>query len=63
MDNAFLPEESNENRSARMSVLTWHPKKGEALNLFTHIRHRRGRHDGAMGRKTRSHLAHHRIPG
>ena len=42
MDNALLPEESNENRSARMSVLTWHPKEGEALNLFTHIRHRRG---------------------
>ena len=40
MDNALLPEESNEkpNRSARISVLTWHPKEGEALNLFTHIR-------------------------
>ena len=42
MDNALLPAESNENRSARMSVLTWHPKEGEALNLFTHIRHRQG---------------------
>ena len=29
-----------ENRIARMTVLTWHPKDARPVNLFTHIRHR-----------------------
>ena len=43
MDRALLPEGiiESENRTARMSVLAWHPNDGKALNLFTHIRHRR----------------------
>ena len=28
-------------RTARMTVLTWHPKDARPSNLFTHIRHRR----------------------
>ena len=46
MDQNPLPKENYENRSGRMSVLAWHPKEGNALNLFTHIRHRR---DDAIG--------------
>ncbi len=41
MDDILGPEEAGENRTARMSVLAWHPKGGEPLNLFAHIRHRR----------------------
>ena len=33
--------EGVESRTARMTVLTWHPKVGGAFNLFTLIRHRR----------------------
>ena len=32
---------SAEGRTARMVVLTWHQNDGNAVNLFTHIRHRR----------------------
>ena len=28
-------------RVARVAVLAWHPKDGQPINLFTHIRHRR----------------------
>ena len=28
-------------RTARMAVLAWHPENGDAINLFTHVRHRR----------------------
>ena len=28
-------------RSARVTVLTWHPKDARPVNLFTHVRHRR----------------------
>ena len=28
-------------RTARMTVLAWHPKGKEPVNLFTHVRHRR----------------------
>ena len=41
MDDVLLPEGAGENRTARMSVLAWHPKDGEPRNLFTHVRHRR----------------------
>ena len=34
-------EAVDEDRTARLSVLAWHPKDGRARNLFTHIRHRR----------------------
>ena len=41
MDNILLPDGANEDRTARISALAWHPKDGEVRNLFTHIRHRR----------------------
>ena len=28
-------------RTARTAVLAWHPANGDAINLFTHVRHRR----------------------
>ena len=31
----------NKGRTARMTVLTWHPQDGQTFNLFTLIRHRR----------------------
>ena len=46
MENIPALDKGNENRTARMSVLAWHPKEGEVHNLFTHIRHRRA---GGMG--------------
>ena len=33
--------DSARDRVARVAVLSWHPKDGEPINLFTHIRHRR----------------------
>ena len=41
MDNILVLDGSYENRTSRMSVLSWQPKDGKACNLFTHIRHRR----------------------
>lgn len=41
MDDTLVQEGAGENRTARMSVLAWHPKGGGPRNLFTHIRHRR----------------------
>ena len=41
MNDASLPERSDENRTARMSVLAWHQEDGKVYNMFTHIRHRR----------------------
>ena len=41
MDNIPLLDGGKENRTARMSVVSWHPKDGRVCNLFTHIRHRR----------------------
>ena len=41
MENIPALDTGNGNRTARMSVLAWHPKEGEIHNLFTHIRHRR----------------------
>ena len=39
--NDLIFEAANEGRTARLSVLVWHPKDGKARNLFAHIRHRR----------------------
>ena len=41
MDDILIPGGVGESRTARMSMLAWHPKGAEPLNLFTHIRHRR----------------------
>ena len=41
MDHVSLHEVTDQTRVGRISVLAWHPKNGEARNLFTHIRHRR----------------------
>ena len=41
MDNILVPDGGNENRTSRMTVLSWHPEDGKSCNLFTHIRHRR----------------------
>ena len=36
-----IPTSYIQNRTARMTVLTWHPENANAVNLFTLIRHRR----------------------
>ena len=40
MNNPIF-EAVDEGRTARLSVLAWHPKDGKSHNMFTHIRHRR----------------------
>ena len=44
--NNLIFEAADGGRTARLSVLAWHPKDGKAHNLFTHIRHR---HPDGMG--------------
>ena len=41
--STVLPETHGDavSRSARVAVLAWHPHGGDAVNLFTHVRHRR----------------------
>ena len=41
MDKILVPDGGIEDRTSRMSVLSWHQRGGKAFNLFTHIRHRR----------------------
>lgn len=40
--SAVLPETHGDavSRSARVAVLAWHSESGDAVNLFTHVRHR-----------------------
>ncbi len=40
--STVLPETHGDavSRSARVAVLAWHPDGGDAVNLFTHVRHR-----------------------
>ena len=44
--HALAPADPVSKRIARTAVLAWHPAHGDAINLFTHVRHRR---DDALG--------------
>ena len=39
--HASIADRGVKDRTARITVLTWHPKDAAPVNLFTHIRHRR----------------------